>query len=108
MQLHVDDVLGSPTRKYAHETLKPTLESKYKIKFEVLSEPGDAIWFLKRKLRLISAEQLLVAPRPKYVERLVDLLKVGGPGRKKTPLLAELEKINADSSVCGHTPVCRD
>ena len=78
--------------------MKPTLESKYKIKFEVLSEPGDTIWFLKRKLRLISADQLLVTPHPKYVERLVDLLKVGGPGRKKTPLLAELEKISADSS----------
>ena len=98
MQLHVDDILGSTTRKYAHETLKPTLESKYKIKFEVLSEPGDTIWFLKRKLHLISADQLLVTPHPKYVERLVDLLKVGGPGRKKTPLLAELEKISADSS----------
>ena len=72
LQLHVDDILGSTTRKYAHETLKPTLESRYKIKFEVLSEPGDVIWFLKRKLHLISADQLLVTPHPKYVERLVD------------------------------------
>ena len=98
MQLHVDDILGSATRKYTHEALKPTLESRYKIKFEVLSEPGDVIWFLKRKLRLISADQLRVTPHPKYVERLVDLLKVNGPGRKKTPLLAELEKVSADSS----------
>ena len=78
MQLHVDDILGSTTRTFAHETSKPTMESKYKIKFEVLSEPGDVIWFLKRKLRLISADQLLVTPRPKYVERLGDFLKVNG------------------------------
>ena len=65
---------GSPLRERERERYswehslrvcrsKPTLES-CKIKFEVLctGKPGNVIWFPKRKLRLISVDQLLVTP----------------------------------------------
>ncbi|CAE7529713.1 unnamed protein product [Symbiodinium sp. CCMP2592] len=94
MQLHVDDMLSFTTLKYANNELKPALLAKYKIKFEVLQNPGDVLWFLKRKLHLVSEDQLLMSPRPKYLERLQRLLNIRPEAKKKTPLFSDLEKLD--------------
>ncbi|CAE7303180.1 unnamed protein product [Symbiodinium sp. CCMP2592] len=94
MQLRVDDMLAFTTLKYANNELKPALLAKYKIKFEVLQKPGDVLWFLKRKLHLVSEDQLLMSPRPKYLERLQRLLNIRPEAKKKTPLFSDLEKLD--------------
>ena len=94
LQVHVDDVLAFTDTVYAEKVLKPALLSKYKIKFEMLCDPGDCIEFLKRKLHLIGPDQLLITPHPKYLERLCELLQIRTQAIKKTPMLADLEKLD--------------
>ncbi|CAE7215048.1 unnamed protein product [Symbiodinium sp. CCMP2456] len=97
MQMHVDDLLGAGSKRYLFETLKPQLESRYRVSISVLEFPGDSISFLKRHHTLLSDGRVLLTPSAKHFEKLFSVMKIDErSASKKTPYAAVLDE--ADNS----------
>ena len=85
MTVCVDDILAVGLLKSLWQIVKH-VECKYKVSLSWLVRDGDEISFLKRTCRLLENDLLVIIPRVKHVERLIDLLRLSNTKPKATPL----------------------
>ena len=74
--LHVDDMLGIGTEEFIMERLVPAVESKYKVTYELITKPGQELWFLKRKLIYHRSLRFIIQPHQKNFTKLFELMNI--------------------------------
>ena len=80
--VHVDDLFCAGSIQ-ALENLVNCVKNKYKCTVGWLINPGDEVYFLKRRYLLVTGELMIIEPHPRHVQRLVEIIGVG-KGRPKT------------------------
>ncbi|CAJ1355169.1 unnamed protein product, partial [Effrenium voratum] len=74
--LHVDDMLGIGTEEFIMERLVPAVESRYKVTYELITKPGQELWFLKRKLIYHRSLRFIIQPHQKNFTKLFELMNI--------------------------------
>ena len=83
-------VLGN--RKVVMEELVPTLQSKYTISVEMMSQPGDEVTLLKRTHHLMDDGTMVIRIHHEHLDQLCKLLKLSKRLQcKKTPGHTDIE-----------------
>ena len=108
--VHVDDLFCGGAIQ-ALEKLVNCVKSKYKCTVGWLINPGDEVYFLKRRYLLVTGELMVIEPHPRHVQRLVEITGVGKDRPKTSPFpggtLVEKENdlLNKDEASAYRTAV---
>ena len=76
--IHVDDMIATGEESFVLEEVVAKLEQKYEIDYNIMRDPGDEIWFLKRKHRLHTSQQLVIQPHQRHFDRLFEAVGLDG------------------------------
>ena len=64
--VHVDPLAVGPQR------VLPAVKSKFELLFDLASNPGKELWFLKRR-HAIMEDMIVIRPPPQYIEHMAEL-----------------------------------
>ena len=70
--IHVDDMIATGDESFVLDEVVAKLEQKYEIDYTIMRDPGDEIWFLKRKHLLHTSQQLVIQPHQRHFDRLFE------------------------------------
>ncbi len=93
IMIHVDDILLTGEREYVTNVVIPKFKEKYKIRYDLVDEPGGEPSFLKRRHWLHAEGEMIIQPHVKHTARLFELLGIKTTLHpKKTPAHPEINE----------------